>query len=269
MLDRRYRNIPGWEPLSGAGMLQRAAEACAFIEASDYTVDRRGWRPPPRAIDGPARAGIAGVIQAEHNVLIHLNGFPNALNFRRLLDSQRELSNLLAGRLATAEPESSARWAQRASRYAALHREARDLGGHVGDGSAALAEAAHAITRLRRLPRDSQISQRALRDLTVLCHRVDERLADLFAQGAQERLYFVRTKLPRIDDRGGRITHRVRERFAPIISPVQTDLVHLMREQLRHEPPPASSPADARATRLELREAITHRPQSRASQLGH
>jgi hypothetical protein len=268
VLDRRYRNIPGWEPLSGAGRLQRAAEACAFIEASDYTVDRRGWRPPPRTIDGPARAGLAGVIQAEHNVLIHLNGFPNALNFRRLLDSQRELSNLLAGRVATEEPESSARWAQRASTYAALHREARDLGGQVGDGSAALAEAAHAILRLRSLPRDSQISQRALRDLTVLCHRVDERVADLFAQGAHERLYFVRTKLPRIDDLDGQITHRVRERFTPIISPIQTDLVHLVRERLRPEPAPACPPADARATRLELSEAITHRPQSRASGLG-
>ena len=142
--------------MSGAVRLQRAAEACAFIEAPDYTVDRRGWRPPARAIDGPARAGIAGVIQAEHNVLIHLNGFPNALNFRRLLDSQRELSDLLADRVASAEPEPSASWAQRASTYAALHREARDLGGHVGDGSAALAEAAHAITRLRRLPLDAR-----------------------------------------------------------------------------------------------------------------
>ena len=267
VLDRRYSNIPGWEPLSGAGRLQRAAEACAFIEATDYTVDRRGWRPPARAIDGPARAGIAGVIQAEHNVLIHLGDFPSALNFRRLLDSQRELSTLLASRVATTDPEPSARWAQRASTYAALHREARNLGGHIGDGSAALAEAAHAITRLRSLPRGNQISQRALRDLTILCHRVDERLADLFAQGAHERLYFVRTQLPRIDDLDGQITHRVRERFTPIISPVQTDLVHLVRERLRPQPTPACPPPDARATRLELSEAITHRPQSRACQL--
>jgi hypothetical protein len=124
VLDRRYNNIPGWEPLSGAVRLQRAAESCAFVEAADYTVDRRGWRPPARTIDGPARAGIAGVVQAEHNVLIHLNRFPNALNFRRLLDSQRELSRLLANRVASVQPELSASWGRRASTYAALHHQA-------------------------------------------------------------------------------------------------------------------------------------------------
>ena len=237
VLDRRYSNIPGWEPLSGAARLQRAAEACAFIEAADYSVDQRGWRPPARTIDGPARAGIAGVIQAEHNVLIHLNRFPNALNFRRLLDSQRELSSLLARRVASSEPELSAELGQRASTYAALHREARNLGGHVGDGSAAVAEAAHAISRLRKLPPDPQPSQRALRDTRTLFHRVDERIADLFEHGVHERLYFVRTKVPRIVDDDGQITHRVRERFMPIASPVQTDLVRLVRDQLR--PPPA------------------------------
>jgi hypothetical protein len=76
VLDRRYNNIPGWKPLSGAVRLQRAAEACAFVEAADYTVDRRGWRPPASAIDSPARAGIARFVQAEHNVLIQLNRFP-------------------------------------------------------------------------------------------------------------------------------------------------------------------------------------------------
>ena len=157
---------------------------------------------------------------------------------------------------------------QRASTYAALHREARNLGGHVGDGEAAVAEAAHAITRLRRLPLDSQISQRALRDLAILFDRVDERLAELFAQGAHERLYFVRTVLPRIDDRDGRITHRVRERFTPITSPVQTDLVRLVREQLRPHPASIRPPPGAHASRLELSEAITHRPQSRADEIG-
>lgn len=132
VLDRRYSNIPGWDALSGAVRLQRAAEACAFIEAADYTVDRRGWRPPARTIDGPPRAGIAGVIQAEHNVLIHLNRFPSALNYRRLLDSQRELSSLLANRVASTAPELTVSWGQRASTYADLHREARNLGGRVG-----------------------------------------------------------------------------------------------------------------------------------------
>jgi hypothetical protein len=70
------------------------------------------------------RAGIAGFVQAEHNVLIQLNRFPSALNFRRLVDSQRELSSLLANRVASAQPELSASWGRRASTYAALHHQA-------------------------------------------------------------------------------------------------------------------------------------------------
>ena len=268
VLDRRYANIPGWEPLAGAVSLQRAAEACAFLEAANNTVDRRGWRPPAGTLDGPARGGIAGVVQAEHNVLIHLNRFPHALNFRRLLDSQRRLSGLLASRVASAEPELSGKWGQRASTYAALHREARNLGGHIGDGGAAVAEAANAISRLRRLPSDAPLSQRALRDTCTLFRLIDERIADLFLQGARERLYFVRARVPRIVCDDGLITHRVRERFAPITAPIQTDLIRLVRERLRPPPTAASSPSGASDSRLELSEAITHRPPWRDGELG-
>ena len=268
VLDRRYGNVPGWESLGGATRLERAAEACAFIEAADYSIDQRGWRPPTRTIDGPARAGIAGVIQAEHNVLIHLSRFPNALNFRKLLDSQRELSSLLATRMASSEPELSGSWAHRATTYAALYREARNLGGHVGVGSAAVAEAANAISRLLRLPSDVQLNQRALRDTRMLFHRVDERIADLFEHGAQERLYFVRAKVPRIVIDDGQITHRVRERFMPIASRTLTDLVRLVREQLRPPPTAPCPPPGVLDSRVELSVALTHRPPSRADELG-
>ena len=267
VLDRRYRNIPGWEPLSGALALQRAAEGCAFIDASDYTVDRRGWRPPARTIDGPARSGIAGVLQAEHNLLIHLSRVPNALNFRRLLHSQRELSNLLAARTARTAPDLSARWTTREATYAALHREARNVGG-LGAGGAAVAEAANAISRLRKVPMDAELTQRTLRDLTTLLSGVDQRIAELFEQGARERLYFVRSRVPRLVDNDGQLIHRVRERFMPITSPIQTDLMRLVREQLRPTPSVTEPPAGSHASRLELTEAITHRPEPRAGELG-
>jgi hypothetical protein len=152
--------------------------------------------------------------------------------------------------------------------YAALHREARNLGGHVGDGSAAVAEAANAISRLRKLPTDLQPGQRALRDTRTLFHRIDERIADLFEHGAHQRPYFVRTKVPRVVNDDGQITHRVRERFMPIASPVQTDLVRLVRDQLRPPPATACPSPGARDSRIELTQAITHRPPSRSSQFG-
>ena len=260
VLDRRYANIPGWKPLSGSVTLQRAAEACAFLDAADYNVDRRGWRPPARLIDGPGRPGIAGVIQAEHNLLVHLNRLPNALNFRRILDSQRLLSNLLAARTSTTTPELSAHWESRATTYAALHREARNLGGRIGDGAAAVTEAANALSRLRRAPMDVELPQRALDDFATLFNGVDHRVAELFEQGAHERLYFIRCQVPRVVERDGQITHRVRERFMPITSPVQTDLIRLVREQLCPKPTMTGPPAGANLSRLELAEAINHRP---------
>ena len=102
----------------------------------------------------------------------------------------------------------------------------------------------------------------------MLFRRVDERVADLFEHGARQRLYFVRTKVPQLVSDDGHLTHRVRERFLPITYPVQTDLVRLVRDQLR--PPPAAtwSPPGARDSRVELSQSITHRPRSRAGESG-
>lgn len=46
----------------------------------------------------------------------------------------------------------------------------------------------------------------------------------------------------------------------PITSPVQTDLIRVVREHLRPPPIEVRPPVDARASRVELTEAITHRP---------
>jgi hypothetical protein len=91
-LDRRYAKIPGWRPLKDPGRLGWAAETCANLERDgepDYTVDRHGWRPDSSKIDGPASPGVAGVIQAEHNLLVCLGRFPDARSLRIVLGSQR------------------------------------------------------------------------------------------------------------------------------------------------------------------------------------
>ena len=262
VLDRRYTNIPGWERLKGREGLQRAADGCAFINASDYSVDRRGWRPRATTIRGPARPGIGGVIQAEHNLLIHLKDPPTALNLRLILDSQREISHLLANRVAVTAPDLARKWSKRSQTYAALHREARNISGAIGSGGAAVAEAATAVNRLRRLPATSPLTGHAVADLDTLFLSVDGRVADLIERGAREHLYFARTKLPRIVENDGNLIHGVRERFMPLSTPIRSDLIRFAQE-LR-QPIRAPDPPDkARTSRLEFEAAIRHRPSAR------
>jgi hypothetical protein len=62
----------------------------------------------PRTPFGRAIAAIIGIlaelesiIKRERTTCVHSNQLPNALNCKRHLHSQRELSNLLAGRIMT------------------------------------------------------------------------------------------------------------------------------------------------------------------------
>ena len=67
VLDKRYDNIPGWIPIRGRARLDRAAQVCAVFAGSgerDYSVDQKGWRPPPATIDGGPLPGIGGTSRA-------------------------------------------------------------------------------------------------------------------------------------------------------------------------------------------------------------
>ncbi len=272
VLDRRYANIPSWEPLRGSQMLERVAGTCAFISAEDYSVDSKGWRPPARTIGGPPRAGIAGVIQAEHNLLVHLRTFPNALNLKRIVDSQRLVSTLAANRFRADAPELAKAWTQRGRTYAKIQDRARNLGGLVGGGGDAAAQAANAVTRLRHLPDEAHVSERALHDLNSLFTTVDQQLSSIFERGVNERLYFARIRVPRIVENDGRVIHQVRDRFMPITTANQAELVQLIREDLRSRPRRLASADSAQASRAELSQAITHHsgiPGPRASRPPH
>lgn len=270
VLDRRYHSTPGWQSLKNQGFLQRAATGCASLAASgeqDYTVDLRGWRPPPVILPAPPMPQMKGVLQAEHNLLIHLRGFPNALNLKRVIFSQREISHELADRATSAAPELVERWLTRERTYANLQREARNLGGRIGDGGWAAAEGANAISRLRKMPERTQLDAGALRDLDRLFMHVDARLAAILDHGVTERLYFLTAKLPRISDADGHLVHVIRERFVPVSSPGRTNLLTIVDQQLRPEPGPPKSPAGAARSREDFRAAVAHRPESRG-QLG-
>ena len=267
VLDKRYENIPGWIPIRERGRLDRAAQVCgvfAGYDEPDYSVDHKGWRPPPATIDGGPLPGIGGVLQAEHNMLVHLRSFPNALNLRRVMDGQRILSHEAARRAPNVAPDLIEKWLDREQTYKKLIDETRDVGGLVGSGGSAAAEAANAVGRLRHVHVDEITTPEPLRDLDKLFTRVDARVAAIIEQGVADRLYFVSVKVPRIVDSSGELVSPVRERYVPITAPINTDLLAITRHELR--PPPvvaAAAPAAAAQSRQELRESIDHRPPRR------
>ena len=268
VLDQRYDNIPGWVPIRARARLDRAAQACVAFAGDvelDYAVDEKGWRPPPATIDGGPLPGIGGVLQAEHNMLVHLGQFPNALNLRRVMDGQRILSHEAARRAPNVAPELIQRWLEREQIYKRLIDETRNVGGLVGHGGLAAAEAANAVGRLRRLHVAEITRPEPLHDLDKLFTRTDARLAALIEQGVAERLYFVSVEVPPTVNSTGQFVTPARERYVPIHSPVNTDLLAITRHQLRPAPPSTAAPPDAHESRGELRESIDHRPGRRSS----
>jgi hypothetical protein len=263
VLDKRYGNIPGWVPIRERARLDRAAQVRAAFAGDvepNYSVDQKGWRPPSATIDGGPVPGIGGVLQAEHNMLVHLSKFPTALNLRRVMDGQRILSHEAARRAPNIAPDLIEKWLEREQTYKRLIDETRNVGGLAGDGGLAAAEAANAVGRLRPIHVDEITRPEPLRDLDKLFTRTDARMAAIIEQGVAERLYFVSVKAPRIVDGTGRIVSPARERYVPINSPVHTDLLAITRHQLRPPPVVSAAPPGVYESREELRESIDHRP---------
>lgn len=269
VLDRRYKRIPGWSPIREGGRLDRAAQVCAAFavhDEPDYSVDFKGWRPPPAMIDGRPLPGIGGVLQAEHNMLVHLADFPNALNLRRVIDGQRIVSHEAARRAPNVAPALIAPWLEREQTYKKLIDQTRDVAGLVGTGGLAAAEAANAVGRLRHVPMDQITTPEPLRDLDKLFTRADARIATIIEQGIADRLYLISVKVPRILDQTDHLVNPARERYAPITAEINTELLTITRHELR--PPPMAlalaAPAGAHESRQELRQSIGHRPAGRA-----
>ena len=265
VLDKRYANVPGWQEMRERGRLDLAARRCSLYvdsEDQDRTVDLRGWRAPSALIQGGPLPGIGGVLQAEHNMLVHLGSFPNALNLRRVIDGQRILSHEAARHAPHVAPELIDGWLEREQTYQRLSLETRSLGGLIGDGGYAAAEAASAVGRLRRVHVDEVTSADPLRDLDKLFTRTDARIAAIVEEGVAERLYFISAKVPRIAEAADHMFSAARERYVPITSPVQTDLLSVVRHHLRPAPPALSS-LSATHSREALHQSIEHRPEPR------
>lgn len=267
VLDQRYATIPGWEQLHRADRLGWSALACALdasLDPPDYSIDMRGWRPTSKVITGPAKPGLLGVLQAEHNLTIRMQAFPSAMNLRLVVDSQRLLSGGLATRVQKDEPALSEAWRAREQTYVDLQRGLRNVGGNVGVGELAVAEGANAWNRVKVLAPDAQFDPRVVHSFTKLFAKLDARIADVVEEGLRRKAYFLRVKVPELVTNNGQLVARVHERFIPPTEADHAAIVGLVRERLRPDLEPPTAPPSAAHSRAELHAAIVHQPERRA-----
>ncbi|MFD4323568.1 hypothetical protein ACFWQC_02970 [Nocardioides sp. NPDC058538] len=265
MLDRRYKATPGWEHIPTPGRLAWATMATALeasLDPPDYSIDVRGWRPPARFIRGPAKPGLTGILQAEHNLLVRLNALPSPINLKKVVESQRVLSAILAER--TPSPALAARWSRRARTYEVVFNELRNVSGRVGDGAHAAEEAANIRIRIDALPKQpapeqSDQSSPIWSSFDNRFEKVDARLADIIETGIAEKTLVRRSHVPRLVESSPQLVKPVRVRFAPIDGRHGTDLLTTVREQLRPAPAQPVGTPESATSRTALFSAITTR----------
>lgn len=267
ILDKRYRQLPGWETLRGARRLGRYVEDCtthaqARFGKLDYNIDWRGWHPPNPEI-APDASPITHVLAAEHRLLNSLSSVPSMINLRHLITSQRELSHLAADIARDAAPAQATGFRARERTYAKLSKASRTAAGLAGTGAIATRHSADAVRHLATIDSAEFDDAHAFRNLEKLFRHVDNAICEAIEQGFTTRLYLVRRALPRIDATDGNLTHRAREIFDPLQHEGRTPLIAVARRHLRTDPVPMAAPGDAAIARVDFRASINrHRSHS-------
>ena len=187
------------------------------------------------------------------------------MNLRLIVDSQRILTTALVPYAQRIDPELAGRWWERAATYSQIQRELRNVGGRLGNGAAATAEAAHAVSRMKAVPADAVIEPRMLGGFQSLFSRLDSRLTDILEAGVERGAFVQRVTVPRLMSNDGQLVHPVRERFVPVARATDLDVVRTARERLR--PAAAPSTASSGASRVDLHAALLHRPRDRTSRV--
>ncbi len=207
----------GWERLGWATL---ATALDVNLGQPDYSVDQTGWRPRTKPIRGPAKPVVLGVLQAEHNLLVRLKSFPNAMNLRLIVDSQRLLTSQLVPHAERVDPEMAEQWRTRTATYSRIQRELRDVAGSLGNGAGATAEAANALSRMKALLYATVIEPRMLGGFQTLFRRIDERITDVLEAGAERGAFVQRVTVPRLVSDDGNLVRPVRERCLVIFDEV-------------------------------------------------
>lgn len=259
VLDTRYAYIPGWRPLPRhPRLMQAAADVSSAVAAdgADASVDARGWQPQPTLSSASRDAGLAGAAAAQHNVVIELGRFPTALNLRRVMHLQAQVSALAARHARGGAPDLAARFEERAMVYRQLVVQARNLGGLVGAGAGAVC-ASHASLKCLRFaaviegfPRDK------LEELGRAFSTTDARITVLIERGLADRTYFVSVTVPRITNQTLHGVQQPRTRYMPADTQPMNEILPLVRDRLRPITPPRTPGNDQVTSRRALQGAL-------------
>ena len=148
--------------------------------------------------------------------------------------------------------------------YSRIQRELRNIGGRLGNGTAAAGEAANAVSRLKALRPEAVIEPRMLGGFQTLFRRVDSRITDILESGVERGAFVQRVTVPRLVSGDGRLVHPVRERFVPVARAADLEVIRTAREHLRPPEPPSVSSAGT--SRADLHAALIHRPPAKGAQ---
>jgi hypothetical protein len=186
------------------------------------------------------------------------------MNLRLIVDSQRLLTTNLIPYAERVDPKLAEQWRARVATYSRIQRELRNVAGQLGNGAAATAEAANAVSRMKALPSDTVIEPRMLSGFEALFRRLDSRITDVLEAGVERGVFVQRVTVPRLVSGDGRLVQPVRERFVPVARAADLQVIRTAREHLR--PPAEPAPTSPGTSRVDLHAALVHRPPEKGAQ---
>ncbi|MEP6815160.1 MAG: hypothetical protein ABI873_06390 [Marmoricola sp.] len=130
-------------------------------------------------------------------------------------------------------------------------------------GGVAAAESQNAAGRLKHLPASDLEDAAALHELARLFTATDARIASAVERGFEDKLYVVAVKPARPCEQEIEHVSRQHQSWVPVTSPVQTDLVPLVRGRLRPIPPKVTGPPAAVESRRSYEALLAEQPGSR------
>jgi hypothetical protein len=245
ILDRRHDNIPGWWTVPNPTRLLDAAQALSFHKGQpvDHSVDALGWRTPPSCVHGPALPGLAGVLQAQYNVIVDLAKPPSATHLRHILVGQTQLSSHAAKVADATDPD-----AHRAVRRS--REPLAPLGGSLPAGRRRHGcrsprwKAPNAAQRIRSGTATEPVGE-SLNRLAALNDRVDAGLCAAIEHGFREKLYFTALTLEHLGPPGRGGVQRPAQSWMPVDAQQPSRLRELVHRRLRPVPPMTLRPQAA------------------------
>ncbi len=133
----------------------------------------------------------------------------------------------------------------RALLYQDLVRASRDVGGLIGGGGQAAVESHDAASRLQRARETPANAGEQLHHLHRIMTRTDARISTTVEHGFSQKFYLVSDNYPQVMAERHVALQLTPLRWQPVTSPVQTDLIPLVRQRLQPHPP---TPAVAEST---------------------